>query len=65
MRVSKFTDQQVGAALRRSEAGTPVADVCRTRAVTETALYRWKRAFGDLGVTEVREMKQRRDEHRC
>ncbi len=64
MRVSKFTDGQIVAALRRAEAGTPVADVCRKLAITETTFYRWKRKFGDLGVTEVRELKQLRDENR-
>ncbi len=64
MRVSKFTDGQIVAAPRRAEAGTPVADVCRKLAITETTFYRWKRKFGDLGVTEVRELKQLRDENR-
>jgi putative transposase len=64
MRVSKFTDGQIVAALRQTEAGTPVADICRKPEVTETTFYRWKRKFGDLGVTEVRELKQLREENR-
>ena len=64
MRTSKFTDEQIVAALRQAEAGTPAADICRKLGVTETTFYRWKRRFGDLGVTEVRELKQLRDENR-
>lgn len=63
MRTSKYTDEQTVAALRQAEAGTPAVDICRKLGVTETTLYRWKRRFGDLGVTEVRERKQRRDEN--
>ncbi|MBK6457738.1 MAG: transposase [Gemmatimonadetes bacterium] len=55
MRTSKFTDEQIVAALRQAEAGTPAVDICRKLGVTETTFYRWKRRFGDLGVTEVRE----------
>ena len=64
MRVSRFTGQQMVAALRQAEGGTPVADVCRKLEITETTFYRWKRRFGDLGVTELRELKQLRDENR-
>lgn len=64
MRTSKFTDEQIVTALRQAEAGTPAVDVCRKLGVTETTFYRWKRRFGDLGVSEVRELKQLRDENK-
>ena len=64
MRVSRFTDEQIVAALRQAEAGTAVADVCRKLEITETTFYRWKRKFGGLGVSELRELKQLRDENR-
>lgn len=64
MRTSKFTDEQIVAALRQAEAGTTAVDICRKLGVTETTFNSWKRRFGDLGVTEVRELKQLRDENR-
>lgn len=51
-------------ALRQAEAGTPVAEICRTLEVTETTFYRWKKKYGDLGVSELRELKQLREENR-
>jgi putative transposase len=64
MKTSKFTDEQVAMALRQAEAGTPVGEICRKLGVSEQTLYRWKRRFGALGVSELRELRQLRDENR-
>lgn len=64
MRTSKFTDEQQALAVRQVDAGTPAVEVCRKLGITEQTFYRWRRKFGQLGVTEVRELKQLRDENR-
>lgn len=64
MRKSKFTEGQIVMALRQAESGTPVAEVCRKLQITEATFYRWKKKFGGLGVPELRELKQLRDENR-
>ena len=64
MRKSKCTEEQVAMALRQAEAGTPVAEICRKLQVTEATFYRWKKKFGGLGVPELRELNQLRDENR-
>ena len=62
MRRSRFTEEQILAVL--AEAGTAVADICRKLGVTEATFYRWKRKYGGLGVPELRELRQLRDENR-
>ena len=42
---------------------TPVADVCRQMGIAEATFYLWKKKYGSLGATEVRELRQRRDEN--
>jgi putative transposase len=64
MKTSKFTDEQIALALRQAEAGTPVGEICRKVGVSEQTFYRWKKRFGALGVTELRELRQLRDENR-
>lgn len=64
MRKSRFSDEQIAMALRQAEAGTPVADICRKLEITETTFYRWKKHFGGLGVSELRELRQLKDENR-
>lgn len=56
--------EQIAIALRQAEAGTPVEDICRKLEIAEATFYRWKRKFGDLGVSELRELRQLRDENR-
>jgi len=51
-------------ALRQGEAGTPVEEICRKLGVSEPTFYRWKKRFGSLGVPEVRELRQLREENR-
>lgn len=64
MRKSKFTEEQIALALRQGEAGTPPAEICRRLGITEATFYRWKKKFGGLGVPELRELRQLREENR-
>lgn len=63
MRKSRSTEEQVSLALRQAEAGTPVVEICRKLQITETTFYRWKKKFGGLGVPELRELRQLREEN--
>ncbi|HEY4305344.1 MAG TPA: transposase [Gemmatimonadaceae bacterium] len=64
MRKSKFTPEQILQALRQAEGGTTVVDICRKMGVTETTFYRWKKQYTGLDVSELRELKQLREENR-
>ena len=64
MKTSRFTTEQIVQALRQAESGTAVVEICRKLGITETTFYRWKKRFAGLDVSEVRELKQLRDENR-
>ena len=63
MKKSRYTEEQIAFALRQAEGGSPVADVCRQMGVSEASFYVWKKNNGQLGLTEIRELRQLRDEN--
>jgi putative transposase len=58
------TEEQIMHALRQAEAGKKVGDICRELGVSQQAFYSWKRRFAGLGLTELRELRQLREENR-
>ena len=64
MKTSQFSDEQITLALRQAEAGTPVPEICRKLGVSEPTVSRWRKRFGTLGVSELRELRQLREENR-
>jgi putative transposase len=57
------TEEQILAALRHAESGTTVVDVCRQVGITEQTFYTWKRTYAGLGLSELRELRQLREEN--
>ena len=63
MERSRFTEEQILFALKQVTAGQPVADVCRQMGISEATFYVWKKRYGNLGLLEIRELRQLRDEN--
>ena len=64
MRKSRFSEQQIAMALRQGEAGTPVEEICRKLGISDATYFRWKKKYGGLGLSELRELRQLREENR-
>ena len=58
------SDEQIMYALRQVEAGKKVSEVCREMGVSSQAFYSWKRRYAGMGLSEVRELRQLREENR-
>ena len=41
-----------------------MTEICRKLGVSEATFYRWKKRYGSLGVSELRELKQLKEENR-
>ena len=63
MKRSGYSDEQIAYALRQADGGTPVADVCRQMGISEATFYIWKKKYANLGTSEIRELRQLRDEN--
>jgi putative transposase len=55
------TEEQIIRALREAEK---VADICRDLGGSQQAFYSWKRRYAGLGLSELRELRQLREENR-
>jgi transposase-like protein len=55
--------KQIAFALRQAEGGTSVTDVCRTLGISEATFYVWGKKDGNSGATELRELRQQREEN--
>lgn len=64
MKRKRYTEEQIVYALRQTEAGVAVSEICRTMGVSEQTFYTWKKKYKGLGVSELRELGQLRDENR-
>ena len=63
MRKSRFSWEQIAYALRMADGGTPVVEVCRQIGMSEDTSYTWKKKYGELGVSELRKLRQLEDEN--
>jgi putative transposase len=58
------SEEKILYALRQVEAGKKVSEVCRDMGVSPQAFYSWKRRYAGLGLNELRELRQLREENR-
>jgi len=63
VRKSRYSDEQIAAALRQAEIGTPVIDITRKLGISEATFYVWKKRFGTVGTPKIRELRQLREEN--
>lgn len=63
MKKKRFTVEHIAGILKQAELGTPIGELCRQHGVSEQSYYRWKKLYGAMEPSEVRELKLMRDEN--
>jgi putative transposase len=49
--------------LREAESGDPVVEICRKHGISQQTFYLWKKKYAGLGLSELRELRQLREEN--
>jgi putative transposase len=63
MKRKRYSVEQIVAAVKQHEAGMPAAEIASKLGIADQTFYRWKQQYGGLEASEVRELKQLRDEN--
>ena len=58
MKGKRFTEEQIIAVLKESEAGGKTRDVCRRHGISEATLYNWKTKYAGMTVSEARRLRE-------
>jgi len=64
MRRSRFSEEQIVGALKQHEAGASTTELCRRLGISQETLYRWKRKYGGLEVSDARRLRALEEENR-
>jgi putative transposase len=57
MQRKRFSEEQIIRILQEAEARGNVRDVCRQHNIAEQTLYRWRRQFGGMDVSEAKRLR--------
>ena len=60
----RFSEEQIILVLKETEAGSPVAEVCRKYGIAHATYYKWKEKYSGMSVSDLRRLKQLEDENR-
>ena len=62
MKSSRFSEAQIIAILKETEAGMLVKDVCRKHGISDATYYKWKSKYGGMAASDLKRMKEMESE---
>jgi putative transposase len=63
MKKSRYSQEQIIAVLKESQAGIPTAELCRKHGISDATFYNWRSRYGGMEVSEARRLKSLEDEN--
>ena len=56
-------EEEILRVLREAESGDTVVEICRKHGISQQSFYLWKKKYAGLGLSELRELRQLREEN--
>lgn len=63
MKKSIFTEPPIIFAIKQSETGTWVDEICRQLGISQATFFNWKKKYAGLGALELRKFRQLKEEN--
>ncbi len=63
MKWKRYSAEQIASVLKQAELGMEVSALIRQMGISEQTFYRWKKQYGGLEPSQVRELKQVTEEN--
>ena len=57
------SEEEILRVLREAESDETVVEICRKHGISQQSFYLWKKKYAGLGLNELRELRQLRDEN--
>ena len=64
MKGKRYSEEQIIRILRELDGGKALAEVCRQHGVSQQSVYRWRSKYADMGVSDLRRLKELESENR-
>lgn len=62
MKKSRFSETQIVAILKETDAGLPVQEVCRKHGISSATYYNWKSKYGGMDMIYPQSQRHFKDE---
>jgi putative transposase len=60
----RFTEEQIIAVLKQSEAGASTKELCREHGISPNTFYSWRKKFGGMEVEDAKRLRRLEEENR-
>jgi putative transposase len=64
MKAKQYTEEQIITVLKKGEAGTKVADLCRKCGMSDATYYNWEAKYYGMNISDLKRLKTLEAENR-